>query len=292
MRFTHAVAKIALAAGVLAAGLLSAPAEAQQQNRWQTQGIRIATEGAYAPWNFQTPQGQLDGFEIELAAELCRRMNARCTVAAQDWDGIIPSLTSSRYDAIMAGMNITDRRLEVINFTRPYAAAPAGFGVPRNSPLARMPGLGQTFDLARQEADARAMINQMREALRGKTVGVQVATTNLNFLNEYFRDVVTIREYRTTEQHDLDLQNGRIDAIFAAHTAMTATFSNADFRDYQIAGAGFRGAVLGRGVAVGLRKSDDDLRAMFDQAIAAAIADGTMGRLCMKWFHVDITPRD
>ena len=140
MRFTHAVAKIALAAGVLAAGLLSAPAEAQQQNRWQTQGIRIATEGAYAPWNFQTPQGQLDGFEIELANELCRRMNVRCTIAAQDWDGIIPALTSSRFDAIMAGMNITDRRLEVINFTRPYAAAPAGFGVPRNSPLAQLPG--------------------------------------------------------------------------------------------------------------------------------------------------------
>src|SRR5262249_6746917 len=101
MRIIHAVATIAVAAAV---GFLSAPAEAQQQNRWQTQGIRIATEGAYAPWNFQTPQGQLDGFEVELANELCRRMNARCTVAAQDWDGIIPALTSSRYDAIMAGM--------------------------------------------------------------------------------------------------------------------------------------------------------------------------------------------
>src|SRR5258708_25423613 len=110
MRITPAVAKIALAAGVRAAGLWSAPAEAQQ-NRWQTQGIRIATEGAYAPWNFQTPQGQLDGFEVELATELCRRMNARCTVAAQDWDGIIPSLTASRYDAIMTGTNITDPRL-------------------------------------------------------------------------------------------------------------------------------------------------------------------------------------
>jgi octopine/nopaline transport system substrate-binding protein len=286
MRIMH----VAVATIAMAIGLVAGPAEAQQ-NRWQTQGIRIATEGAYAPWNFQTPSGGLDGFEIELANELCRRMNARCTIAAQDWDGIIPALTSSRYDAIMAGMNITDRRLEVINFTRPYASAPAGFGVPRNSPLAQLPGLGQTFNMDSQSAEARAMINQMRELLRGRTVGVQVATTNLNFLNEFFHDVVTIREYRTTEQHDLDLQNGRIDAIFAAHTAMTATFANADFHDYQIAGAGFRGGTLGRGVAVGLRKSDDDLRAMFDQAIAAAIADGTVGRLCEKWFHVDITPR-
>lgn len=273
----------------MAAGLLSAPAEAQQ-NRWQTQGIRIATEGAYAPWNFSTPQGQLDGFEIELANDLCRRISARCTIVAQDWDGIIPSLNASRYDAIMAGMNITDRRLEVINFTRPYAGGPHGWGVPRNSPLARLPGLGQRFNIETQVPQARALINEMREMLRGKTVGVQVSTTNANFLQEYFRDVITIREYRTTEQHDLDLQNGRIDAIFAAHSAMTATFNNADFRDYQIAGAGFVGGTLGRGVAVGMRKADEDLRTMFDQAIAAAIGDGTVRRLSEKWFGIDMTP--
>lgn len=286
MRMMQAVAMIAVAAG-----LVSGPAEAQQ-NRWQTQGIRIATEGAYAPWNFSTPQGQLDGFEIELANDLCRRMSARCTIVAQDWDGIIPSLTASRYDVIMAGMNITDRRLEVINFTRPYAAGPAGWGVARNSPLAQLPGLGQGYSLERQAAEARAVINQMRELLRGKTIGVQVSTTNANFLQEFFRDVATIREYRTTEQHDLDLQNGRIDAIFAAHSALTATFNNPDFRDYQIAGAGFFGGVLGRGVAVGLRKADDDLRTMFDQAIAAAVADGTTRRLSEKWFGIDMTPRD
>jgi len=283
----HAVAMVAVAAG-----LLSVPAEGQgQQNRWQTQGVRIATEGAYAPWNFSTPQGQLDGFEIELANELCRRMSVRCTIAAQDWDGIIPSLTSSRYDAIMAGMNITDRRLEVISFTRPYAGGAHGWGVARNSPLARLPGLGTTFHMESQTDQARAMINQMRELLRGKTIGVQVSTTNANFLQQFFADVATIREYRTTEQHDLDLQNGRIDAIFAAHSSLTATFNNADFRDYQVAGAGFVGGVLGRGVAVGIRKADEDLRTMFDTAIAAAIADGTVRRLSEKWFGLDMTPR-
>lgn len=287
MRMMRAVAMIAVAAGMMAG-----PATAQQQNRWQTQGVRIATEGAYAPWNFSTPSGQLDGFEVELANELCRRMSVRCTVIAQDWDGIIPSLNSGRYDVIMAGMNITDRRLEVINFTRPYAAGPAGWGVPRNSPLATLPGLGQQYNLVSQAAEARAVIDQMRELLRGKTIGVQVSTTNSNFLQEFFRDVATIREYRTTEQHDLDLQNGRIDAIFAAHSALTATFNNADFRDFQIAGAGFFGGILGRGVAVGLRKSDDDLRAMFDQAIATVIADGTLRTLSMKWFNIDMTPRD
>jgi octopine/nopaline transport system substrate-binding protein len=284
MRFTSIIAAAALALG------LAGAAEAQQ-NRWQTNGVRIATEGAYAPWNFSTPQGQLDGFEIELANDLCRRMTVRCTIVAQDWDGIIPSLNAGRYDAIMAGMNITDRRLEVINFTRAYAGGPHGWGVPRNSPLARLPGLGQRFNLTTQPAEAQAIINQMREMLRGRTIGVQVSTTNAAFLDQFFKDVATIREYRTTEQHDLDLQNGRIDAIFAAHSALTATFKQQGFQDYMIAGAGVGGGVLGRGVAVGLRKADDDLRGMFDTAIAAALQDGTVSRLSEKWFGIDMSPR-
>ena len=78
----------------------------------QQRTVRIATEGAYAPWNFTGPGRQLLGFEIDLANDLCRRMNARCTIVAQDWDSIIPGLTAGRYDAIVASMNVTDQQLE------------------------------------------------------------------------------------------------------------------------------------------------------------------------------------
>ncbi|MFN3321690.1 MAG: transporter substrate-binding domain-containing protein, partial [Allorhizobium sp.] len=51
--------------------------------------VRIATEGAYAPWNFSGPNGTLEGFEIDLANDLCKRMNRECEIVAQNWDGII-----------------------------------------------------------------------------------------------------------------------------------------------------------------------------------------------------------
>ena len=54
-------------------------------------------------------------------------MKVKCEVVAQDWDGIIPALNAKKYDAIMAGMNITDKRLEVVGFTRPYASGMHGF---------------------------------------------------------------------------------------------------------------------------------------------------------------------
>jgi octopine/nopaline transport system substrate-binding protein len=278
----------AIAAGVLVA--FGVP-DATAQSRWAQQGVRIATEGAYAPWNFTKPGGGLDGFEVELAEDLCKRMSVRCTVVAQDWDGIIPSLNAGRYDAIMAGMNITARRQEVISFTRVYAAGPAGLAVAKSSPLARLAGTEARFNLDRQPAESKAAIDALRAALRGRTIGVQVSTTHANFLNEYFKDVATIREYRTTEQHDLDLQNERVDAIWAAHSALTATLAQTGFENFTIAGPGFSGGTLGAGVAVGLRKADDDLRALFDAAIAAALADGTIKTLSVKWFKVDLSPQ-
>jgi octopine/nopaline transport system substrate-binding protein len=106
-----------------------------QGKKWET--VKIATEGAYAPWNFSGPGGKLDGFEVELANELCRRMNVKCEIVAQDWDGIIPALQAGKYDVIMAGMNITPKREEVIQFSRVYAAGPHGFGVMKDSPLVK-----------------------------------------------------------------------------------------------------------------------------------------------------------
>jgi len=270
-------------------GSTLAAAGAQAQKKWDT--IKIATEGAYAPWNFSGPGGKLDGFEIELAAELCGRMKVKCEVVAQDWDGIIPALTAGKYDAIMAGMNITDKRLETINFSRTYAAGPAGWGVLKSSPLAKLAGQGQRLSLDKDADAAKKLIEEWKPLLKGKTIGVQVSTTNANFLDAYLKDTITIREYKTTEQHDLDLLAGRIDGIFSAHSAITATLEKPEFKDAMIAGGAFSGGVLGRGVAVGMRKADLEHKEMFDKAIQSAIADGTIEKMTKKWFHLDMTPQ-
>jgi octopine/nopaline transport system substrate-binding protein len=76
------------AAIALAAALQSTAGLAQEK------AIRIATEGAYAPWNFTAAGGKLDGFEIELANDLCARMKSHCEIVAQDWDGMIPALNA------------------------------------------------------------------------------------------------------------------------------------------------------------------------------------------------------
>jgi octopine/nopaline transport system substrate-binding protein len=249
--------------------------------------IKIATEGAYAPWNFTNANGELDGLEIELANDLCARMKIKCTIVAQDWDGLIPSLTVGKFDVIMAGMFITPKRLETIDFTRPYAVDPGGFAVAKDSELGKLGLSAERFDMSNE---AVAAIGKLKPLLKGKIVGVQAATTMLDFVKKYFGDTVEIREYKTTEQHDLDLVAGRIDAIFAQQTALAATLSKPEFADYTIAGPGFVGGLFGMGTGAGLRKEDTKLKEMLNAAIDGAIADGTIKRISEKWVKTDVTP--
>jgi octopine/nopaline transport system substrate-binding protein len=190
----------------------------------------------------------------------------------------------------MAGMNITDKRLETINFSLPYAATPHGWGVMKDSPLAKLAGTGTTVSFEKDPEGAKKAIEAWKSLLKGKTIGVQGSTVNAQFVEQYFKDTVEIREYKTTEQHDLDLTAGRVDAIFAGHGALKATQEKPEFKDMVIAGTGMRGGVLGRGVAVGMRKEDTELKKSFDEAIQAAIKDGTIKKLSEKWFKIDITP--
>jgi octopine/nopaline transport system substrate-binding protein len=281
MRLMKLAATAALAGLAALAGTSGADAQARK--------IKIATEGAYAPWNFVNSQGKLEGFELDLGAELCKRAKLDCEFVAQDWDGIIPSLTAKKYDAIMAGMNITPKRMETIAFSLPYAGGPHGFMALKSSPLTKMPG-GE-YNLSKDLASAEKAIADLKPLLKGKVIGVQGSTTNSAWAEKYFKDVAEIREYKTTEQHDLDLAAGRIDVAVAAHSAFKATMDTPTGKDMTIVGPAFSGGMLGLGVAVGLRKEDKDLKQAFDAAVKSAIEDGTIKKLSEKWFKIDMTPK-
>lgn len=274
-----------LAAACVAAVALAGAAEAKDWSK-----IKIATEGAYAPWNFTNAAGKLEGFEVDLANDLCKRMKATCEIVAQDWDGIIPALQAGKYDAIIAGMSITAKRKEVINFSLPYASTPAALAVLKTSPLAKIP-VDKNYDLDKNKADAEKQIATLKAALKGKAIGAQVSTTHLNFLETYFKDAADVRSYKTTEQHDLDITAGRIEGAYASIGYWKPLLGKPEGKDLVVVGPTFTGGVFGAGVGAGLRKADDDLRKLFDDAIAAAAADGTIKKLAVQWFGFDITPQ-
>jgi octopine/nopaline transport system substrate-binding protein len=260
-----------------------------QEKTWTK--VRIATEGAFAPWNFTKPDGTLDGFEIDLYKDLCSRMKVECTIEAQSFDGIIPALNAGKFDAIMAGMSATAKREEVMAFTQAYGTTGQTFAVLKSSPLANLPLNGKIFSLATNEAGAVAAVEELKPILKGKTIGVQGSSIAANFLDKYLKGTAEIREYKTTEQHDLDLTAGRIDLIMASTAYLSGAAAKTGNEEMTLVGPRFQGGMLGRGSSVGLRKSDPELKAMFDKAITEAKADGTIEKLSMKYFGFDVTPR-
>jgi octopine/nopaline transport system substrate-binding protein len=213
-----------------------------------------------------------------------------CEFVAQDWNGIIPGLTAGKYDAIMAGMSITPKRMEVIDFSQAYTLSPTTFAVPKKGPLANLPDEGKRVSLDDKEA-FQAEVAKLTPLLKGKVLGAQVSTIQADMLNTYFKGIVELRTYPTTEEHDLDLQAGRIDGAVADISYFASSLSKPGAEDLKLAGPLFTGGVLGKGVGIGLRKSDPELKAKFNQAIQSMIADGSLKKLSVQWFHTDISPQ-
>jgi octopine/nopaline transport system substrate-binding protein len=280
-------ARILVGGVLVAAAISSGPALAKD---WAASGVSIAMEGAYAPWNLTDSSGAIVGFEPDLAKVLCDHMKVKCTIVASDFDSIIEGLNSSKFDAVMDSLSITPDREKVIAFSVPYANTPAGFETLKGSSLENLPGTGTTLKVSADPAAGKSAMAPLVAAFKGKTIGVQTSTVYATFLDDMFKDVATIREYKTTAERDLDVVNGRIDAGFDDGTAEGAAFAAPGNQDLEYTGPQIGGGVWGPGQGVGLRQSDTDLKAMFDDAIKAALADGTIKTLSQKWFKIDVEP--
>ena len=257
--------------------------------------IKIGTEGAYPPWNSKDASGKLIGFEIELAYSLCRYIGRQCEVVEQDWDGMIPALQMRKFDAIMAGMSITDERKKVITFSQGYADEVASLAVMKGSSLEGMKtpaGIG----LASPNSDAKKALKTIKAALAGKTVCTQTGTIHQNFLESGDVGKVNVRTYKTQDEVNLDLVAGRCDVAFSAAATLT-DYAEKSGKAVILVGPTFSGGVLGDGVGVGLRQAsqlggtlgarDAELLKAFNKAIDQARKDGVISRLAIKHFGFD-----
>jgi len=250
----------------------------------QAGNIKIGTEGAYAPWNQKNEAGKLIGFEIDLANALCVNMKHDCIMVEQDWDGMIPALTSGKFDAIMAGMSITPERMKTINFSQGYAADGASLAVMKGSSLEGMDT--SPINLSNTDAATKAVLKTLTEALAGKTIGVQTATIHQNFLESGLVGKVKVRTYKTQDEVNLDLAAGRIDAGLADILAITE-FAEKSGKPVVLTGPVYSGGPFGAGVGVGIRKEDTKLLEEFNKAIDTARKQGKISELAIKWFGFD-----
>jgi octopine/nopaline transport system substrate-binding protein len=257
--------------------------------------IKIGTEGAYPPWNSKDASGKLIGFEVELAYSLCRYIGRQCEVVEQDWDGMIPALQMRKFDAIMAGMSITDERKKVITFSQGYADEVASLAVMKGSDLEGI-DTPEGINLSLGGSGVKKTLKTITGALAGKTVCTQTGTIHQNFLESGDVGKVNVRTYKTQDEVNLDLTSGRCDVALAAAVAFT-DYAEKSGKPVVLVGPTFSGGAFGNGVGVGLRQAsqlggtlgarDAELLKVFNKAIDQARKDGVISRLAIKHFGFD-----
>ena len=251
--------------------------------------IKIGTEGAYPPWNSKDASGNLIGFEVELAQELCAIMKHECTIVEQDWDGMIPALLMRKFDAIMAGMSITAERQKTITFSQGYATEPATLAVMKGSSLEGM-DTPAAINLDRGSSDVKKALKTITASLSGKTVCTQTGTIHQNFLESGDVGSVNVRTYKTQDEVNLDLSSGRCDVALAAKASFI-DYAEASGKAVVTVGHNLSGGAFGGGVGVGIRQGGDDaigkrdakLLKDFNKAIDKARKKGIISKLAIKW---------
>ncbi len=216
------------------------------------QTVRLGTEGAYPPYNFINDRGEVDGFERELGDELCTRAQLTCEWVTTDWDSIIPNLQSGNYDAIIAGMSITEERDKVIDFTQNY-----------------IPPTASAYAALSADVD-----------LENGIIAAQVGTIQASHVAS---SGATLMEFASPDETVAAVRNGTADAVLAdkdylaplvAESGGTLVWAGED-------------VPLGGGIGLGLRESDTELKARFDAAIQSMKDDGSLNELITKWFGAE-----
>ncbi len=233
-----------------------------------SKNIRVGTDPTYAPFESKNAQGELVGFDIDLAKELCKRIEANCTFVENPLDALIPSLKAKKIDVIMSSLSITEKRQQEIAFTDKLYAADSRLVVAKGS-----------------------AIEPTLAALKGKRVGVLQGTTQETYGNVHWAPKgVEIVSYQGQDSIYADLTAGRIDAAFQDEVAASEGFLKQPVgKDYQFGGPSVKDDKLfGVGTGMGLRKDDTELRNALNKAFAEMRQDGTYEKLAKKYFDFDV----
>ncbi|WP_146442460.1 transporter substrate-binding domain-containing protein [Vibrio kanaloae] len=137
----------------LAVSLPALASETPNLDKINDRGSLRVGMSTFVPWAMRNKQGDLVGFEIDVAKRLAEDSGWKVEFVPTAWDGIIPSLLSKKFDVIIGGMSITEARAKSVLFTEPYSHS--GVQLAANKELAEGFTQISDFDSRRVKIAAR-----------------------------------------------------------------------------------------------------------------------------------------
>jgi polar amino acid transport system substrate-binding protein len=228
----------------------------------QVPAIRFLTTADFPPFNFRDTNGELIGFNIDLAQRICVQVDTACTIQAWPWDQAANALADNQGDALIAGLALSPENGERFDFSTTYLALPGRF-VTRADAVA-------TFDPAQ---------------LTGKTVGVRSGSAHETFMQRYLPGA-TLQGFDSETAALAAVADGTVDSYFG--DGMRASFwLNENLSCCGFAGpAYFRPALFGEGLAIAVPAGNDAIRHAIDWALVELKESGALDELYLRWFPV------
>jgi cystine transport system substrate-binding protein len=219
----------------------------------------IGQEGTYAPFTFKDAQGNLTGFDVDIAKAVAAKLGLKPQFVLTEWSGILAGLLADKFDVVVNQVGITAERQKTIAFSAPYAYS---------SPQIIVKKTGSAFTTL---AD-----------LKGKRVGVGLGS---NFEAQLrAAGGINVVTYPGAPEYLADLAVGRLDAAYNDRLLVGYLIKS---QNLPIKGAGVIGQPESVGIAI--KKTNPGLKAAIDKALLQIKADGTYARISRQWFGQDVS---
>ena len=227
--------------------------------------LMVGMEIGYPPMEYMDVDGRTPiGFDVDMAKALAAALGLEVEFVDTAWDGIFAGVNTGKYDCIISSVTITDERLEVFNFTKPYIGNTQSMVLLRGSSVrARSP-----------------------EELSGLGVAYQAETTSHYYMSRLAEAGLRFipYEYDTVMNCFDDLRNRRVDAIVCDSVVALSKYYASPDGPFEVVWEGSADEFLG----ICIRKGNDLLTAELDRALEELFANGTMLQLSQASFNMDM----
>ena len=241
--------------------------------------LTVSTDPAYPPQSeLNKDTGKYEGFDIDVATEIAKRLGVDIAWQAPAWETIIAGSWNGRWDASVGSMTITPKRAEVLSFTPPYYYTPAAIAVHKdNTSITDASGLdgkkigvcgGCTYDLY----------------LRNKLVISQDETGKAVKIPSVVKDPTLVTsDTDSTSLQDLALGDGRrLDAVVSAGPTIQAAIDSG--APLKIVGEPLYYEPLSVAIDKSSQLDSTGLVDRISEIVAEMHKDGTLSELSKKWY--------
>lgn len=247
--------------GVLMIGMLSGCKKGDETTLSRVKDkkeMSFAMTGAYPPFNFIDEEGELVGFDIDIASAIAKEMGVKSKPIIAEWGGLIGGLVGERFDMIIGSMAITEDRLKEVNFSDPYYYDGAQFFAKVGS------GLTSIDDLVEGE------------------VGVVTGTTFHDALKE-MDNIKEILQFKSDVDNIMALGQDRSDGL------VTGIFVGLQAKEkYGVDLEPVGDFIYSEEIGIAIRKEDTELLEAVNDALQVLIDNGTYEEISLKWFGINL----